>query len=389
MKKYFKCLGLLLVALLLNVAVVFADDDIATNCRGGDGTNCGSDTPMVISPAPSEEKETTSPFQSGNTVNVKGDIESSAFIAGNEVTVNSEIDGIGFVAGNKVKVSGESDYGFVAGKEVSIYDLYTKDGFFAGYNVSLDQVLARTIYAAATNIKVKDSEIDDLYLSGGEIALDGNFENVTVSCARLIVNGNIYGTLKVNEDAIVEIKDGSLVTKTEKYKEKDTKKEFLSGNTTLTKIYDKATNFVISLLNGIFVGLVLIYFGKKYFDKLAKIKNDAGYVFGKIGIGLCGLIIVPILAIVLLITGVASSLGVLAILAYIASIMITTPVVAIHGGNLLLGSIKNEYLRFIAALAILMIVKALPIIGPLATFLTLCYGLGLIKDMFKTEKKEK
>ena len=69
--------------------------------------------------------------------------------------------------------------------------------------------------------------------------------------------------------------------------------------------------------------------------------------------------------------------------------MITTPVVAIHGGNLLLGSIKNEYLRFIAALAILMIVKTLPIIGPLATFLTLCYGLGLIKDMFKTEKKEK
>ena len=387
MKRYLKVLVLLLVVSLFNIVTVFAED-IATNCIDGpEGTNCGGGS-MVISPAPTESKEETSPFQSGSTVNVKGDIDSSAFIAGNEVIVNSEIDGAGFVAGNTVKVSGEADYGFIAGNEVSISDYYVKDAFFAGYSVTLNQVSGRTIYAAATNISVKDSELDTLYLAGNEITLDGNYENVIVSCGTLIVNGNITGTLKVNENAKVEAKSGSIINETIKYKEEETKKEFLSGNTAFARFYTKVSSFIVSLINAILIGLVLIYFGKNKFEKFAKIKNDAGYVFGKIGIGLCMLIVIPILAIVLLITGVASLLGFLTILAYIASLLVVTPVVAIHGGNLLLKNIKNDYLRFIAALAILMIVKELPIIGGLATFLTICYGLGLIKEMFKVEKKE-
>ncbi len=385
MKRYLKVFIFLFVALFS--VTVYAEE---TNCIGGpEGTNCGDiSTPIVISEQQTKES-TSKQFYADNTVNINKDIDNTAFIAGNDVNVDSNIDGIGFVAGKNVKVKGSADYGFYAGFDVNVTDDSIIDGFLAGNNITLTNVDGRMIYAAANTIKIVDSSIDKLYLTGSTITLNGDFEDLVISAENVIIEGNIYGTLEVNENAVIDKKGDTKIENIVTYKEAETTKELSKGSTAAALVMAFVTGFIIKYVNLAIIGAILIYACKKAFDKLSKNKNDAGYVFSKIGVGLCILIVAPIAALVLLLTGLASHLSFIVIFSYIIAIMITTPVVAINYSNILLKSIKNDYLRFFAGLLILQIIKKIPVIGGVITFLTLCLGLGLIKDMLAKEKKEK
>ena len=202
--------------------------------------------------------------------------------------------------------------------------------------------------------------------------------------------GTIRGILKVNEKT--EVVYGSSDTKvnnTEKYTSKDIEKE-LKNKSFLESIFTtKVVAFIFSFINQLLIGFILLALFKKKFTKLASIKNDVGYVFGKIGLGLCMLILIPIIIIALLLTGFASLVGVIGIFAYITAIIVSTSVVAINYGNIVLKKNKNVYLNFLFALIALQIIKLIPVIGGLVTFLALCLGLGLLKDLFQEEKKEK
>ena len=395
MKKYFKLLLILFVALFS--VTVYAE--VETNCIGDPTgmTNCGGleDMPRIIddnpkeSPLTPDDDSTNKQFYFDNTVNVDKDIDNTAFIGGNDVNVDSNIDGIGFVTGKNVKVKGSADYGFYAGYDVDVNDDLITDGFIAGNNVTLTNVDGRIIYAAANTIKIVDSTIDKLYLAGSTITLKGEFDDLVVSCKNLIIEGNVNGTLEINEDAAIEKKGDTTIEKVITYKESEKAKEFSSGNTFAAVLMAFVTGFIINYINLAIIGVILIYMFKKIFDKLAKNENDINYAFSKIGIGLCMLIVIPILSLILLFTGFATSISFILIFVYIISLMITTPVVTIHYSNKFLKSIKNEYLRYFAGLLIIQVLKKLPFVGGVITFLTLCLGLGLIKDMFVNEKREK
>lgn len=384
MKRYLKVFLLLFVALFS--VTVYAEE---TNCIGGpEGTNCGDiSEPIVISP--SDTKSTDKQFYADDTVTITEDIDNTAFVAGNDVDVNSNINGIGFIAGKNVKVKGSADYGFYAGYDVKVTDNEITDAFIAGNNITLTNVDGRTVYAAANTIKITDSTIDKLFLAGSTITLVGDFDDVVVDAGTVIIEGTIYGTLEVNENAVIERKGETQIEKIVTYKETEKTKEFSKGNKYAALAMAFVTGFFISYVNLAIIGAILIYACKKAFDKLAKNKNDVGYLFSKIGIGLCLLIVTPIAALILLLTGLASYLSFIVIFSYIIALMITTPVVTVHYSNMFLKSIKNEYVRYFAGLLILQLVKKLPVIGGVVTFLTLCLGLGLIKDMLAKEKKEK
>jgi hypothetical protein len=384
MKRYLKVFIFLFVALFS--VTVYAEE---TNCIGGpDGTNCGDiSTPIVISPP--ETKSTTRQFYADDTVNINEDIDNTAFIAGNDVNVDSNINGIGFIAGKNVKIKGTADYGFYAGLDVDVDDDYITDGFIAANNITLTNVDGRMIYAAASTIKIVDSSIEKLYLAGNTITLEGDFNDLVISADKVIISGTIYGTLEINEKAIIEKKGDTQIEKIVTYKEEETTKELSKGNTFAAILMTLVTGFIVNYINLAIIGAILIYACKKAFDKLAKNNNDIGYTFSKIGVGLCLLIVAPIAALILLLTGIATNLSFILIFAYIIALMITTPVVTIHYSNQFLKSINNEYLRYFVGLLIIQLAKKIPVIGGIVTFLTLCLGLGLIKDMFAKEKKEK
>ena len=379
MKRVFRLFIVLLMVFSINV---YAEE---TNCIGGVDTNCS------VTIGATERKTTDERFYADSDIIVDEDITKTAFFAGNNVNVESKIDGIAFIAGNSIIASTESDYAFIAGNSISLKNFHAKDAFVAGNQIIIENATGtRSIYATGNSINITSDYIEDLYLAGKTITLKGKFDNVVIDADKVVLTGAITGKLKVNENTeVVLATDYTVVNEIEKFTNKDISKQFKTNNVLGTFMVTKLVSFVTGFVNLIIIGIILILLFNKKFEKISKIKNTAGYVFGRIGLGLCGLIIVPILAVVLLITGFASLLGVLVILAYIAALIITAPVVAINYGNILLKDIKNEYLRFVVALIILQIVKLVPVFGGLVTFLSLCLGLGLLKDLISTEKKEK
>lgn len=376
MKRLLKLFVLLLTIFTINV---YAEE---TNCT--DGTNC------AITIGTSERKTTDERFYADDDVVVDEDITKTAFFAGNNVNISSKIDGIAFIAGNSVIASTESDYAFIAGNSINLKNFHNKDAFIAGNQIVIENATARSIYAAGNSININTDYISDLYLAGNTVYLKGKFDNVVVDADKVVITGEITGRLKVNDKAEVVLgSDYTKINETVTYTNKEISKQFETNNIFGVFLVTKLISFVTNFINLLIIGIILITLFKKNFDKASKIKNDAGYVFGRIGLGLCALIFVPIISIVLLITGFASLVGILLILAYIIALMVTTPVVAINYGNILFKNIKNDYLRFIICLIILQIVKVIPVFGGLVTFLSLCLGLGLIKDLILIEKKEK
>ena len=380
MKRYLKLFVLILVCIF--GVTVHAEE---TNCIGGDRTtNCA---PEVIR---EEKTPTDKRIYADSDVVVNEDISKSAFFAGNAINITSKIDGLAFIAGNSIVASTTSDYAFIAGNQINLTNFHAKEAYIAGNQINIENASdIRSIYATGSSITINTDYISELYLSGNTITLKGSYDNVVVDAKKVVITGTIRGVLKVNEDTeVVLATNDTTIANTEKYSTKEITEELEKKNVIKTFFATKLVSLLFKVINFLLIGFVLISLFKTRFDKLALIKNDAGYVFGKIGLGLCGLILGPVLLIALLLTGFASMLGVLGIFIYIIAIMISTPVVAINYGNILLNSIKNEYLRFTVALVIIQIIKYIPVFGGLITFLTLCLGLGLFKDLLK-EKKEK
>ena len=382
MKKYLK-LSLLVLLCVFSITVKAEE----TNCIGGPGdTNCGS---LIVVDPP--KNETDKRFYADSDIVVDEDITKTAFFAGNNVNITSKIDGIAFIAGNSIIASTTSDYAFIAGNQISLKNFHAKDSFIAGNQINIENASdIRSIYASGSSISINSDYIQDLYLAGSTVTLKGTFDNVVIDAKKLVISGTIRGTLKVDEETeVVYGTSDTTINTIEKYSSKEIKSELEEKNVLRAFFVTKALAFVFKTINLLLVGFILVSLFKNRFEKLAKIKNDAGYVFGKIGLGLCALILIPILIIATLLTGFASMIGVLGIFIYIIAIMISTPMVAINYGNILLKCIKNEYLRYFIAILVLQIVKLIPVLGGLVGFLTLCLGIGLLQDLFKTEKKEK
>ena len=386
MKRIYKIL-LVLVALFAFNFNVLAEGE--KNCIGEAGTNCSSAEDIAPLISPKEETITDQAFYVDEDLNVTKDIDASAFMIGNTIKSTGTIYGSHFVAGNELNISGTADYSFYAGQTLKIHDFNSNDAFIAGKDLEFNDVLGRTYYIAGQNITISDSTIDKLYLAAEKVVLNGEFEDVTVSADKVIVNGSITGVLEINESAKLETMGDTTIETINKYKDSEKSNKFSKGNTFAAFLFVIVVAFIKGYVNLALIGVIIIACFKKIVKKLNKEDIDASFVFSRIGIGLCTLIVVPVVSIIALFTGVASLIGVILLLAYIVGIIISTPIVTIYLSDKLLKSIKNDYLRYLVGLLILQLIKRVPVIGGLVTFLSLLLGLGLIIQLMKQEKKEK
>ena len=386
MKRIYKLL-LVLVAIFAFNFNVLAEGEM--NCLGEAGTNCGSAEDIAPLISPNEENITDQAFYLDEDLNVTKDIDASAFMVGNTIKSTGTIYGSHFVAGNEINISGTTDYSFYAGQTLKIHDFHSNDVFIAGKDLEFNNVLGRTYYIAGQNITISDSTIDKLYLAGEKVVLNGEFENVTIAAEKVIVNGSITGVLEINESAKLETMGDTTIETINKYKDFEKDSKFSKGNTFAALLFVIVVAFIKGYVNLALIGVIIIAYFKGMVKKLNKEDIDASFVFSRIGIGLCTLIVVPVVSIIALFTGVATLLGVILLLAYIIGIIISTPIVTIYLSDKLLKSIKNDYLRYLVGLLILQLIKKVPVIGGLVTFLSLLLGLGLIIQLLKKEKKEK
>ena len=315
-------------------------------------------------------------FQAGNSVSVDKKINGTTFLAGKDIKVNEKVDGIIFAAGESLKINSEEEYLFGAGNTIVLTNDVNKDLFLAAKEIDLKEInIKRDAYLVASEIDV-DANVDrNLFVGGSVVTIKGIFNgNVYVSADKIVLDDNvkINGTLKYNEDATVTgLKDGILV---KTYKDIDTKKNIKNIIIDIISSYIRIVLFAITLI---------LMFGK-YFDKLQKkcktlTMNETVTICGK---GFFILIGVPIISLILILTGLFTSVGVVSALVYGIFVYLST----ILSAYLLMDKLNKKYFKkdmnnyylTISGLLIIYILKPIPIIGGLVTFISIMFGLGIL-----------
>lgn len=352
MKKYFKCFILTLVMIMISITTVNA-------------------------------KSSKDLFQAGDKVSIEDKLDGTAFIAGNEIKVNNKIDGIGFVAGNKLTFNANQEYLFGAGNEIVIEKDVEKDLFLAANDIKVNGNVLRDTYLAANTITINGNLNRNSYIYANEVTLKGTFNgNVTVYAANINIEGaKITGTLKYNKDAVIDGLDKAIKTKT--------------YNATTNKITFKEYIYTIvsKYVHITMLAIVLVFVCEKLFKKSLKQTED---LTAKKTAILCGkgflvLIGVPMIALMLLMTGIFSSVGVVGgiiygILVYIANIF-TAYTVAHKLDKKYFKKNMNSYILMIVGLFIIYVLSYIPYIGGFVSLLSLLFGLGISGNMIIEMKK--
>ena len=291
-------------------------------------------------------------FRADNSVVLQEDLNGSGFVAGQNVDIDSKVDGILFAAGNSVDVDGESDYLFAAGNNVRIDGASFKDGFVAGSSISL----------------LSGNVTRDLYVAGSIVDLN-------ISVGR---NAVVTGKLTYPENATIDLSEDSEIGSVEKTVD-DSK--INSKTTIISKIYSA----VISLINILLVGILMLLFLPKLFDKIGKMKQDT--ILTNLGIGMLTFMFVPIAAFILMFTLAGISIGIIGLVLYTIALYLTSIFTGYYLSNMIFNKkIKNKYLVLAIGLVSIKILKFIPFIGIIVGIGSLCIGLGILTNLILKRK---
>jgi hypothetical protein len=129
-------------------------------------------------------------------------------------------------------------------------------------------------------------------------------------------------------------------------------------------------------LSALLLGLLLLWL----FPRAAAAVYDAAQrrVGAAFGFGLLAFILLPVIALVLLVTVVGTPLGFLLLLALAPIFAIAYTTAAYALGQRILGPDRGRFLAFLAGFVILRLLALIPIVGGLVWFLVTVFGLGLL-----------
>lgn len=325
-------------------------------------------------------------FRTNDNVLVEENLAGSGFVAGNKIDLKADIDGILFAAGNSATISGKSDYAFIAGNIVKVDGASFRDGFIAGSDISIsNSKIERDLYVAGNIINITNNIGRSAYVTGNDITIDGVINgDLHVEGNVITINSNtiINGRLSYNEDATITLsKDAKVLGETTKIKSNNNFESNFKIATFGSKLLDAFTSF----LNMLVIGLISILLFPSLFKKIKEIENKK--LFASFGFGLLTLIVCPIAALFIMITIAGFSLGLILLVLYFIGVYVSTILSAYKLSNLAFGNkIKNDYLLMIVGLLIVSLIKLIPIIGGLCSFILLCLGLGIVVNLIFQRK---
>lgn len=321
-------------------------------------------------------------FKANDSVVVSEEMNGTGFVAGNNISVDKKVNGMLFAAGNTVNIKSPSDYAFAAGNMVNLDNASFKDGFIAGTTVDIKNTnIERDLYAFGTKINLTSNVGRNAFIAGSDIVIDSVIDgDLYVDANNITINSNaiVNGKFKYNDDAKIVISKDATLPRVEAYKSLNINTKKSSTQIFVSKIMDR----VFSLLNMLVVGLLMVLLFPRIFKKIKEVENNK--LLANVAWGLLVLIAVPVVSIMLMFTMVGVSAGLIVLGLYVLLAYISTIIASYKLSSLVLGNkIKNDYLLLIIGLVSVTIIKLIPFIGGLASFILLCLGLGLSLSLYK------
>ena len=329
-------------------------------------------------------------FFADDEVTIEKNVSRTSFAAGNFIRVSSEIDGINFAAGNNITVSSKQDYMFIAGNSINIENATAKDAFIAGSMVNIQSSTIRDLYVAGATVRIDSDLSGKAYIAADSVTINSKIEgDVEVAADKIRIGKEavINGTLKYPKDADLNISETATVNSKKSYKSMEYVKFTITKEAALkAKIIANLYAFFAMLI----IGFIFLSISKKFFGRVADLDKTAGTIAKQCLTGLVFLIVLPISAIIIMLTLVGIPLSIVSLLLYGILIYLSVLPTAYYLGKFAFkDKIKNDYLLLLVSLLIIYVLKMIPVIGTIVGLISLLFGLGAYFNLLIRNKNEK
>ncbi len=324
--------------------------------------------------------------EAADDIVLNDNVNGSTALAGNSIETSGKVDGFSALLGNNISFDGQTDYGLFLGNNIEITGNVNNDALIAGNIISTD----------------KNSKFNrDTIIAGADVVLAGDFSrNVSIYGTKIVIkNANIKGNVKLYSenikiensviagnlsypsDASAKIGEGIVAGKIIKTDAINNNEQNSYMNVVSSKVLSFACYALIFAIICLLFPKVIEYINKKY----EKISFDNGLeLFTK---GLLSLVLIPIIAIILMITVIGVPLSIILIVLYFIALYLSTIFMAYLLGYKIWQKLFNKDMNMLLigliGLFILLILNLIPGIRYLVAIITIIVGLGLIIDKIK------
>ena len=365
---------LILIAIISLVATLSFATDIPVTTDGSEITISEDNTSQAQDETNGDLEFNEDDWISDDLYLIKSDkaeinkiIDGNAFIIANEVVISSEIGGDVFVMANKIVIE-ENAYiysGLYAMAQEIQIDGIVCDAYIMANNFTLGDngYIYRDLRLTANNVNVNGKIRRNAHIVG--VNYNFNQENGA------LIGGDLYYSanqeLSLSEDTVM----GDVHFEKEEVKE--------------TSVGDRIKSYVFSALNALVYTLVIVllilWLAPKFVEKISNMST--GKTIASVGVGIITPIIAIFAGLLLLVSGIASSLGIVLGLLLFAICISGTAFASIYFGNLFTkllkweGKLKLIIASVIAAL-IIWIISQIPFIGGVVGYIVASFGIGIL-----------
>ena len=338
---------------------------------------------------PVHAKEVNDFYTDANeNVKFEDTVTGDSAIAGNIVDILGNIDGIGFIAGKTVNINGNLEYAFLGGQVVTVNGKIQKNLYTAGQtiNITKDATIERDIFIVGQNVNLNGNLNRNLRVGADKVIIEEGTNikgNITINTNSLIIKDNvkINGTLKYNNDAQKDINKNASIGKTVTY----------NGTSSDDDNFD-ISDTIMSIINMIVLFLVISMIIPKAVTKTTEIYSKNHNYLKSFGIGLLILICTPIIAILLLVSSIGVSLGLIIAALYAICLYLSSIAAGFVLGYLVFNKLLkvniNNYLSGIIGIIALKFLVLIPYVGFIVSLLGITIGLATICYLLKCDEKK-
>lgn len=340
------------------------------------------------------------PDQDGNlTVSNQGKEYKNLYTFGSNVLINSQIKGDLVLAGGTVNLEQpvENDL-IIAGGTININAPVGGDVRVAGGTVYINAPVGGDVIALAGTLTASDKAVigGDFISNGGNVSLNNEINgSLKINAESLVLNGvvkgysNITATRTISFGPKANVANGIYKSPTQANVENGAQVSNVQYEQ--LKVEHRAKAALTTLITMAFIGkLLAIFFAAWVLSKLfakttnnliANMNND---FWKNLGIGFVGLFVLPIAALIGLITIVGTYLAVMVFIAWIMVLLVAGILACVYTGayiNKRLSKHSNlqvDWQSILIGSVVVGVVYLIPILGFLAVWVLLMWAFGAV-----------
>jgi hypothetical protein len=270
------------------------------------------------------------------------------YTVGGSVTINGATTGDLTVAGGTVVVSGPvSGELLAAGGNVVVNSKIDGTARIAGGSIVINNPIGGDLVVAGGTVSVAAPVSGDLVVGGGSVTVNAPIGgSVRIAGGSVVINSTIGGTVNVTANKSFTVGPAAVVVGTINYKGVQPANVDASakiGAINFTKITPRARGVskgfltfgvLVQVIALMIVGFLLLRLRRRTFT------DTNAYIYARpwssLGLGILGLIVIPIAVIILFITFIGYYAALIVLLAYILMVLLTTVMSALFVGSFIL-----------------------------------------------------